>query len=389
MLDIITAVYAFMGGVGLVGADAYMNSSTIHLETMVAPAYVQEGFGPRLVEALFLAELEDIIDAKSIVNSPHMVSSKDEPMSVAIAEAVGLSHALDAAKSAVGAKHPFLIVSVLSEGKDGKSKPRIVVAGETSHGRNISISTPINNRPLDEALKDAAFQAMKEIDPYVTALHVFEVAEANNRQPVEAVDLLKEALGRENRDTVNPQRSRLENLMGLTELLLNNPQEAKIWFGKSMKSDNSSSVAALNFAFVAAVDNDCESAITLVKPLLDPTYLVLAPDEELAYPARNLLGVCSSRLDKFEDAENYFAEAADGNPGGTAVYYYWAHSLAKQGRSQEAEEMMRIAQLNISHMDNVPEIAMLYFWINDDGKSRFQKRMNVLPSLTSKETHPT
>lgn len=153
MLDPVTAIYALLGGVGLVGADTYMNSATIHLETLVAPPYVEEGFDPRLVEALFLAELSNVIDANSIVPSPHLVSNRDKPVSSAIAEAVGLSHALDAAKSTLGAKHPSLILSVLSEEKDGKKLRRIVVAGENSHEQAISISIPLNDRPLDEALK--------------------------------------------------------------------------------------------------------------------------------------------------------------------------------------------------------------------------------------------
>lgn len=389
MLDPVTALYALLGGAGLVGADAYVNSSTIHVETIVAPAYVAEGFEPRLVEALYLAELEDIIDAKSIAPSPHLVSSSDEPMSAAIAEAVGMTHALDAAKSTLGAKHPSLLLSLLSEEKDGKSAKRIVVAGENSVGRRISISVPINNRQLDTALKDAAFQTMKHVAPYVTALHTFEVAESEDRQPVEAVALISEAVENENRDLFNPQRARLENLMGLTQLLMNNPQLARIWFEKSAKSDSSFSVAKLNIAFVAAVSDDCESAITIAKPLVEPTYWVLAPEEEILYPAKNLLGVCSSRLNDFKSAESYFADSVDAKPDGTSAYFYWAQSLAKQGRPQEAESLMEMAQRNISRMDNVPEIAMLHFWLNEDGATKFQKRKRVLPIVEAKSSPPT
>ena len=97
MIGPVTALYALLGGVGLVTADAYLSSYTIHLETIVAPVYVESGFERQLVEALFIAELEDIIDADSIVPAPHLLSTRDKPFSSALADAAGLSHAFEAA----------------------------------------------------------------------------------------------------------------------------------------------------------------------------------------------------------------------------------------------------------------------------------------------------
>ena len=36
-----TLLYALIGAAGLLGADAYLSSSTIHLQTSVAPIYEQ------------------------------------------------------------------------------------------------------------------------------------------------------------------------------------------------------------------------------------------------------------------------------------------------------------------------------------------------------------
>ena len=46
-----TLLYALIGAAGLLGADAYLNSSTIHLQTSVAPIYEQRGFSSGVVEA--------------------------------------------------------------------------------------------------------------------------------------------------------------------------------------------------------------------------------------------------------------------------------------------------------------------------------------------------
>lgn len=39
MFEPTTLLYALVGAAGLLGADAYYNSSTIHIETSVAPIY--------------------------------------------------------------------------------------------------------------------------------------------------------------------------------------------------------------------------------------------------------------------------------------------------------------------------------------------------------------
>ena len=381
MIDPVTALYALLGGVGLVTADAYLSSSTIHLETIVAPVYVESGFERQLVEALFIAELEDIIDADSIVPAPHLLSTRDKPFSSALADAAGLSHAFEAAKSSIGAGHPTIILSALAGNQNGKEIKRIVIAGDTSEGKNISISIPLNDRSLDDALSEAAFKAMKEINPYVTALHALEIAEAKNEKPFEAELLISEAITRSSKDEVDPSRALLENLMGLIQLFLNDHLASKLWFEKALNSDNSLVMATLNLAYVEAVDGNCKESMTLLEPLLEPTYWVIPPDKKILYPANNLLGICASRLGRFESANASFKDAATVRPDGTSVYYYWAKSLLKEGRKEQAETKYRLAQRNISRMDDVPEIAMLHLWLPDQGSVTLMRRQPNLPAL--------
>lgn len=381
MFDPLTAFYALLGGVGLVGADAYFSSSTLHLQTMVSPSYVESGYDPRLVEALFLAELGEITDARSIVSSPHILSSNDKPLSEALAEAVGLSHALEAAKSAVGSGHPSIMLSILSDNNSGKEAPRLVVAGETADKRKISFSIPLGGRTVDDVLEEAAFETMKEIDPYVTALHVFELAEAEKRSPNDAISLINQAISYHSRNETDPARAKLENLMGLALLLSNDTEQAKYWFNKAGRSDTSFSIATLNLGYVAAVEGDCVQAIALVAPLTTPTYWIIPADGFLFYPASNLLGYCSAQLKDFDAASNYFAAAADSKPDGTSVYYYWARSLRDQKKTDQANAMMNLASKNISRMDNIPEIAMLFFWLPESGSKSIQRRQRVLPAL--------
>ena len=66
MFEPTTLLYALVGAAGLLGADAYYNSSTIHIETSVAPIYEQKGFSQKVVEAIFAGELENIANTGSV-----------------------------------------------------------------------------------------------------------------------------------------------------------------------------------------------------------------------------------------------------------------------------------------------------------------------------------
>ena len=66
MFEPTTLIVALVGAIGLLGADAYYNSSTLHIETTVAPVYEQKGYSQQVVEAIFAGELENIADTPSV-----------------------------------------------------------------------------------------------------------------------------------------------------------------------------------------------------------------------------------------------------------------------------------------------------------------------------------
>lgn len=382
-MEPITAIYAILGGLSLVGADSYFSSSTVHFKTTVAPAYEESGLSADLVESLMLAEFEEIIDAKSLVKAPHLLSSKDQPVSSALAHAAGLSEALEAAKSTVGVSHPELVVSVLMEKRDNKEYSRIVVAGDTEEGRKISFSVPINERPIEAALEETAFKAMLEINPYVAILHAMEVAEASSAPPLEAERLLKEELDRSSRDETDPRRAQLENLMGLIQLLLNKPKEAGYWFEKAGKSDETFVVSILNDAFIAMLQNDCAKAVERITSIVEPSYWLMTGDKVVLYAAYNTLGICLSRTGQKEAANEAFEKAGRIRPDGTSVYYYWSKSLLAEGRKQEADAMMTLAKRNVSKLDSYPEVAMMHFWAPEAGSTVLLRRMRTLPGAAA------
>lgn len=388
-MEPLTAIYAILGGLSLVGADAYFSSSTIHLKTSVAPIYLETGFTTELVEALLLAEFEEVIDARSLIKTPHLVSSKDQPVSSALAQAAGLSDALEAAKSTVGVRHQNLIVSIVVDKKDGKDFSRIVVAGDNGNGKNIGFSVSMNSETLDAALSEVAFKSMLEINPYIATLHALEISEAADQLPIEAERLLHKEINETTRDQIDPNRSRLENLMGLTQLLLKNPDEADFWFEKAATSDGSSVAATLNRAFMAMLRNDYSAAIGMVKPIVEPSYYWSVTDDKfLLYSSYNTLGICYSMRGQFAEANKSFEMAAAERPNGASVYHYWANSLRREGKLAQSEAMSAIADRNIGFIDSYPEVAMLHFWFPENGTKELSKRLRGRPEIIAEAVAP-
>lgn len=388
-MEPLTAIYAILGGLSLVGADAYFSSSTIHLKTSVAPVYVEAGFTPDLVEALLLAEFEDVIDARSLVKTPHIMSSKDQPVSSALAQAAGLSDALEAAKSTVGVNHPNLIVNVVVDKKEGKETPRIVVAGDNGDGKNIGFSVAMNSEALDAALADVAFKSMLEINPYIATLHALENSEAADQPPLEAKRLIEGELSDATRDEFDTGRAQFENLMGLTQLLLRNPDEAGRWFVKAANSDNSFEAAILNKAFMAMLQGNYAAAAEMVKPVVEPSYYWGGTNDKfLLYASYNILGVCYSMQGQFSEANSNFELAAAERPNGASVYHYWSNSLRREGKLEQSKAMSALADKNIGFIDSYPEVAMLHFWFPENGSKELTRRIRGRPDVVADTVSP-
>lgn len=364
MLDPVTILYAMLAAAGLVGADAYINSSKLYLRANVAPAYVERGFSSHVVEAILLGKLNNITETRSLVVSREIVSSNKPTISGSLAEVAGITEALESVKTAVGLENPILLASVVVDKINSVEVPRMIVAGQNEHGKDFEFSITLNDeKPFDEVLAEVAQRAMNEISPYLTALHAFDDAEEANEFPTEAEDLVKDWLSSASAQQYDAERALFENLYGLIHLLKNDIDEAERWFLKSSKSDPNFKLATLNLAFIAAYQGEYLKAIALASPTADEDSLLVIEDDHIKYSALNLTALSYSQLDDFEKAEDYFQRAAQLMPDGVSVYYYWSSCYRRQGMHDEMEMLMRTAERNSAQMVNYPELATLYIWL--------------------------
>lgn len=389
MVEPTTLLYALVGAAGLLGAEAYYNSSTVHIETSVAPVYEYKGYSHKVVEAIFAGELENIAHTNSVTGQLEFVTSHRKPVGSALAEAAGLSSSFEAAKAAAGIEHTTVLASVVVDTKDGKSSPRIVVAGNTNGTSHFNLTIPLTeSTSVDMALAEAAFRTMNEINPYLAALYAFGRAEKNGVHPVEADRLVEEWIENAPTNVYSPERALFENLRGLSFLIDGDPASAEVWFQKSSKSDPEFGPATINLAFMALHKGYFVRAAELLEPVTQESLWPSSVDDRIVYAAHVGLGVALSGLGKFEESDSKFADAAKLKPDGVSVYYYWARSLLKQNRTAEAKSLVETSQRNAKQIVNLPELATLYFWLPDEPNGPLERRTKNLPKMLTQLMAP-
>ena len=382
MLEPTTLVYALVGAIGLLGADAYYNSTTLHVETTVAPVYEQRGYSQQVVESIFAGELENIADTPSVITQLQFLTSKHKPISSALAEAAHLKDPFEAAKAAVGISYSTVLASVVVDSIDGKDFPRIVVTGKTENLKHFNLTVPLtSSSSVDLALAEAAFRTMKEISPYLTALYAFSRAEKNGVHPSQADGLVAEWIGKAPTSTYSPERALFENLRGLSFLIDNDPVAAEVWFTKANKSDPELQPAILNLGFMALYRGYNERAIELFRQVTDPWVWPGSVDTRTVYAAHVGLGIALASQGNFEESDSQFGEAVTMMPSGVSSYFYWARSLLKQGRTAEATALVETAMRNAKRIVNYSELAGLYFWLPDQPNGVLERRTRDLPKV--------
>jgi hypothetical protein len=382
MLDPTTFLYALVGALGLIGADAYYNSTTLHIEISVAPAYQERGYSEAVVESIFAGELENIASTPSVVTQLQFLTSKHKPISSALAEAAHLKEPFEAAKAAVGIKYSTLLAGVVVDSIDGKDFPRIMVTGQTEALKHFSLTVPLTSgSSIDLALSEAAFRSMNVINPYLAALYAFSKAERKGVYPFEADGLVEGWLANAPTSTYSPDRALFENLNGLSSLLDRDPVAAEAWFNKAHRSDPELHVALLNMGFMAIYRGDYERAIELCKELTETSIWSGSENDPTLYAAQVAMGVALASLGRIEESDSHFEEAIALFPDGVSAYFYWARSLLKQGRGEEAKALIASATRNAKKIVNYAELAGLYFWLPNEPNGVLERRAKYLPRV--------
>lgn len=398
-----TALYTAIATVGLVATDTYVNANTMYLQTTVAGSVAEEGYEPSVVDGIFIAEIKKITSTPSLVVAPVIQSSKSKPVSAALAEAAGLESALIAIQSLMGVIPPKLVASVIAE--DPKKRVQVVqtaasgavaehVVGEESDLKLVltgydpqtgyfyaTIEGRTADEDVDELIREAAFEAVLKLEPYLAMLFDVSRRAEQGQDLAPARALLDKAITSLPDEAVHGHRALLQNLRGIMALLEQNQVMARADFQKAIAMDPRQSVGYLNLAFLDVHEDRFGDAIRNVEKVIYPEYWPMTADPVLRATGHIIKGVAETELGRYADAGASFRRAVALNPESSEAYVYWARMLRKAGRAAEAEQKVALARRNAVFFENFPEMALLYFWLSEQGDAPLQRRLSVVEVL--------
>ncbi len=395
-----TALYTALATVGLVATDTYVNANTMYLDATVAEGVSKEGYEPSVVEGIFIAEVKKITSTPSLVAAPVIKSSKTKPVSAAIAEAAGLGSALGAIQGLMGVIPPSLVASVIAE--DATKRVQVVktsadgAVAEHVVGQEAALKLVLTgydpqtgyfyltvegrtaDEDVDELIREAAFESVLQLEPYLAMLFDLSRRAEAGEDLAPARIRIEKAIASQPTALRHGNRALLENLRGILALLEQNQVMARREFAQSISSDPEQPIGYLNLAFLDVHEDRYQDAIRTVEKVIYPSYWPLTGDRVLLATGHIIKGVAETEMGRYRDAERSFAEAVRLNPQSSEVYVYWARMLRKSGRAAEAAEKFEMARANSIYFENFPEMALLYFWLTEQGQQPLERRLGMV-----------
>lgn len=399
----LTALYFLLGSLGLVVTDTYFNANTMYLDTTVADSVKEEGYEPEVVNGIFISEVKKITKTPSLVKAPTIQSSAAKPVSAALAEAAGLESALGALHSLMGVVPPKMVASVIAEDQaqrvqtvgnapvggagnyvvgEEKTLKLILTGYDPNNGYfDIGVEGHSEDDDLDHLVRDAAFKAVLQLDPYLALLYDVNrrAAAGEDLAPVRA--LIDKEIAEAPEALVHQHRALMENLRGVVALLDRDQVAARRYFLSAQASNPQQPIGFLNCAFLDVHEDRFEEALKNVEKVIHPTYWPLTGNQTLLSSAYTIKGAAETEMGRFRDAEASFQKAASLNPQSSEVYVYWSRMLKKSARPAEAERKIVQARQNSMYFENYPEMALLYFWLTEAGNQPLQRRTTQAEAL--------
>lgn len=395
-----TALYTGMAAFGLVAVDSYINANTMFLDTTVAEVVKEEGYEPEVVDGIFISEVKQILKTPTLIAAPTVQSSSTKPVSAALAQAAGLESALSAIHSMMGIIPPKLITSVIAEdqkkivrvveggppgqyevGEDVKLKLVLTGYDPKSGYFDIQVEGHTGDDDFDHMIRDAAFAAVKKLDPYLAFLYDLNRKANSGEDLAETKAMIDKELADLPGSLYHDHRALLENLRGIVALLENDRETARVMFKKAIKSNPKLPVGYLNLAFLDVDEDNFEAALKTLEQIIYPSYWPMTNQKILLASAYTIKGVAETEMEKFKSAEASFQYAASLNPQSSELFVYWSRMLRKSARQAEAAQKLDQARENSMYFENFPETALLYFWLTEEGNQPLDRRDNKAEPL--------
>jgi len=375
-INVISIMITGLVALGLISAQAALSKKNFVLTVSTSEALSKEGYSREVIEALFFNEIEWVARTKSMIAVPRIESSKEKGLVAAIADMLHMGELSLAMQQAFG-KPPYRVwTNLVNE----SGQVHALVFGSTIHG-DFQRVVP-NKGDIRMLVRASAHAAIRAIDPYLIALHEFELGQ--NLAGVEA--LIDDELVRQRTSVTPVQRAAFHNLKGLLRLEKNDKQGALTAFDAAYSTDPDFAIARVNRAYTLITLGRLDEAAAVAEQVLDSP--AAAKIDQVMLAARMIMAVTKWAHGNQAGAEAEFAAALKASPKSAAPLVYWLRMLNETGRRDPAVERM-VAEF--SKTNNTPagdlyaEVAMLYFWVSKDDQT-IRRRLVLRSSRPDPDT---
>lgn len=354
-MDLTTLAAAIAVALGLMAADAGLSSDKIMVDVAVPASYTQAGVNTDIVEALYLAEIQSIIDTPSVVPPPAIRGTREKSLASSLADSLQLGEVGRSMQRLMGYDPMHIRASLIVE----QETTKFIVVESSRKGKSFEISLDQRpGEPIVQLVKRGAIETIYQLEPYLALVHSLQDA----RSPEDFAKLttsIQQILAGLPNIPVSTTRSQYENLLGIVRLLNNDVDGAADFFNAAALSDTRNAVALLNLGFAECQRDRYAEAERIVRRIVEPAPLTKQP---VLIGAAYMTWACALMGQKnFAAADQKLALAIEAYPYTSSGFQLWGDLKEQLSKADEAEAMRRKARENSIYFEQFTEVAMLYF----------------------------
>lgn len=354
-MDLTTLAAAIMVALGLMATDATLSSDKVIVDVAVPESYTEAGISTEILEALYLTEIQRIIETPSVVPPPAIRGTREKSLSSSLAETLKLGEVGAAVQRMIGYNPTHIRASIIVE----QEKTKFIIVESSVGGKSFEIT--LEQRPdetIVQLIKRGALETMFQLEPYLALVYALQTAQS----PAELAKVRKAVKQRQEKLPNTPlstPRSQYQNLRGVIALLDNDVDGAADNFGAAAASDPRNVAALLNVGFIECQRDHYAEGERAIRRVLEPAPLTRQP---VLLAAAYMIRACNLMGQKdFERADLAIARSILVYPQTSSAYELWADLKDATGDAGEAQRLRQKARENSIYFENFAEVAMLYF----------------------------
>src|SRR5882757_3677618 len=245
-MDLTTIIATLMVTFGLFTANAVVESDVVTVEFNVPSKYSNAGYGSDVAQNIFLSELQDILDTKSVTPGRIIRGSNDRTVVSALAESLKLQDMTYSLQRALGYDVARIRANIVHDG-DATS---LVVLGQLRKGKEFKFSiTRRADEPLVALIRRGAYETAYQLEPYLALLYFVQTSQSCDVLP-KTTQLIRTQITNYSLTTRSLPRSQYENLLGIAALFCSDSKTARPAFNAAIEANPANAAAILNLAFV-------------------------------------------------------------------------------------------------------------------------------------------